>query len=575
MKTTPTTLAVLWTIGLLTGAPVKFARADESVVNSVHNLSATGPGTIRALNEGEVCIFCHTPHNASPQAPLWNRYNPTTYYRIYQSSTTDARIDQPGGPSKMCLSCHDGSVALGMVLSRPQTDPIPMNQPFLTSGRSNLTNDLSDDHPVGFRFDRQLAARDHQLRSPDLVSQRVKLGERGEMECTACHNPHNNELGDFLRVTQRQGALCNTCHKMDGWQMSAHALAPRSVPVTVTNGEALPFATMADAACYSCHTSHNAQHPERLLNDRPSELCISCHNGLNGRDIQGVLNLRSSHRFNRLLDLHDPTENHLAMPPHSECVDCHNPHAVRDNPIGSLVPVFEPRGVLVPPPMEFVKGVTVAGTPTDRARYYYEVCFRCHGDNPVFMQDRIPRQRDNFGNVRRQFLPTNASLHPVVSPARNSGEVPSLINPLAHQVLSCQSCHNNPDARNLGGGGPNGPHGSRFDWLLVENYETADFTMESPQAYALCYRCHDRTSILGDQSFTFHNRHVVTGRTPCSSCHAPHGVSGSPANHSALINFDLRIVGGQRRFIDTGRFQGSCTLTCHGVNHVNFTYSNP
>ena len=119
---------------------------------------------------------------------------------------------------------------------------------------------------------------------------------------------------------------------------------------------------------------------------------------------------------------------------------------------------------------------------------------------------------------------------------------------------------------------PNGPHGSNFEFLLVDRYETRDFTLESSQTYALCYRCHDRNSILGNESFSRHREHVVRARTPCSACHAPHGVSGSPTEHGHLINFDLAIVGGRRLYQDTGRFRGSCSLRCHGVEHVNFTY---
>lgn len=548
------------------------AFADESVLLSPHNLSASGRGTVRALNETEVCIFCHTPHNADPQAPLWNRYNPTTYYRIYSSSTLDARMDQPGGASKMCLSCHDGSIALGLVQSRPATDPIVMNQTFMPSGPSNLTNDLSDDHPIGFRFDRQLSNRDRQLRSPDLVSDRIKLGPRGELECIACHDPHNNELGNFLRITDRQGALCNTCHRMDGWNASAHALSGKNVPVTLTNGQQLPFASMSDAACNACHVSHNAPHRERLQRARSFDLCMDCHSGFPARDMTGVLNQRSGHRTNRFIDLHDPAEDPLTMRPHVECVDCHNPHAVRENPLGATRQI-NVLGNLVPPGMDFVSGITATGNRTNRARFYYEVCFKCHADNPVPVQQRIIRQRDAIGNIRRQLLPTAASAHPVLFPSRNSAEVPSLL-PAARSkpVINCQDCHNNPDARELGGFGPNGPHGSRFSFLLNANYETADFTMESPQAYALCYQCHDRTSILNDESFSFHRVHIVNRQTPCSACHAPHGVSGSPAQHSALINFDVTIVGGRRFFNRTGRFAGTCTLACHGVNHVNFTY---
>ena len=62
---------------------------------------------------------------------------------------------------------------------------------------ANLTSDLSDDHPIGFRYDRALSNRDAQLRPVELVDHRIILGERGELECTACHDPHNNELGDF------------------------------------------------------------------------------------------------------------------------------------------------------------------------------------------------------------------------------------------------------------------------------------------------------------------------------------------------------------------------------------------
>jgi len=549
--------------------------ADDTIINSPHDLSAMGPGTVRAVNEDRICIFCHAPHNTSPAAPLWNRHNPTTHYRIYSSSTTDAHIDQPGGDSKMCLSCHDGSIAMGLVLSRDPTDPIPMTQQFMPSGPSNLTNDLSDDHPIGFRFDRQLANRDEQLRSPDLVSERIHLGERGELECTACHDAHNNELGDFLRITQRQGALCVTCHEMDGWRLSSHANSSRTVPTTVTRGETLPFASMHDNSCITCHKTHSAPHNDRLLRDRSHDLCISCHDGIAARNILSTAGGRSGHRPGRLHDVHDPDENPLTMRAHVECVDCHNPHAVRPNPLGFTAEQGVTRGPFVPPAMEHVPGVTLAGTEIPRARFEYEVCFRCHADNAVPIHNRIVRQRDTTGNIRRQILPTAASAHPIGRPSQRDGESPSLLpNVPTGRFLRCQDCHNNPDARALGGSGPNGPHSSRYDFLLVDRYDTADFTIESPQAFALCYKCHDRNSILNDESFTFHRVHVVNGRTPCSACHAPHGVSGSRANHEHLINFDVSIVRGERLFVDTGRMSGSCTLTCHNVRHINFTYGD-
>ena len=94
----------------------------QSIVNTVHNLSTTGPGDVRAISESEICIFCHTPHNSLPSSPLWNKDDPGYTYILYHSSTTEAVPGQPDGSSILCLSCHDGTTALGNVLSR--TDDI-------------------------------------------------------------------------------------------------------------------------------------------------------------------------------------------------------------------------------------------------------------------------------------------------------------------------------------------------------------------------------------------------------------------------------------------------------------------
>ena len=118
--------------------------------------------------------------------------------------------------------------------------------------------------------------------------------------------------------------------------------------------------------------------------------------------------------------------------------------------------------------------------------------------------------------------------------------------------------------------------------MLIANYSTTDPTSESEQSYSLCYRCHDRNSILGDESFTLHRLHVVGERAPCSVCHDAHGISasqGSATEFSNLINFDLSVVRPiafdftpRLGYMDTGRLSGSCTLVCHDVTHVNFPY---
>ncbi len=566
-------------IGVMAGAAV----ADESVVNSKHDLSSRGPGPIRATEESEVCIFCHTPHNAAPQTPLWNRANPRTHYRIYQSSTLDARIDQPSGPSKMCLSCHDGSMALGNVLSRPADEPIVMTARTIPPGSTDLTDDLSDDHPIGFRYDRAVSNADDEIRPPELISVELPLGAHGEMHCTTCHDPHNNELGDFLRISDQMAAICITCHDKDGWHRASHATSRKRTPGrSVDPTERLKYGNVTSNGCMSCHKIHSARHPERLLRARRDEdNCLNCHSGAVANfNIAADIRKRSGHYVPGRGGVHDPAERPFTMRRHVECVDCHNPHAAQPNPIGRVRGTL---GQVVKGPNLHVPGVTLSGRETDDSRFLSEICFKCHGDGVARPRLQTTRQVSQT-NVRLEFQVSNPSFHPVGGPRRNS-DVVSLISPLrVGSTITCTDCHNSNNARAFGGSGANGPHGSLFEPLLVRNYDTDDFTPENAEAYSLCYGCHDRDSILNDESFSRHRRHIVDIRTPCSVCHDAHGVyrgQGGTNTHTNLINFDLSVVspadspsGRRVEYTDTGRMSGNCTLTCHGMTHVNFPYSN-
>ncbi|MBL8881220.1 MAG: cytochrome c3 family protein, partial [Phycisphaerales bacterium] len=200
----------------------------DSIVNSRHNLSASGPGPVRASTETEVCIFCHTPHGASGEAPLWNRTSSGANYTTYLSSTTKAAIGQPTGSSRLCLSCHDGTIALGMVQSR--TEPIPMSGGITTMPNghpAHLGTDLSDDHPISFAYSSSLAAANGQLRDPSALSGRVRL-ENGQLQCTTCHDPHDDANGSFLVMPNTASALCLECHAPNQWAGSSHATSSRT-----------------------------------------------------------------------------------------------------------------------------------------------------------------------------------------------------------------------------------------------------------------------------------------------------------------------------------------------------------
>ena len=569
--------------GMALGTIAAVGLADESIVNSKHDLSVRGPGPIRAVYETEVCVFCHVPHNAAPQTPLWNRENPRVHYNIYDSSTTDARIDQPSGPSKMCLSCHDGSMALGNVLSRPASAPIVMTARTMPPGHGDLSFDLSDDHPIGFHYDRALANTDWQVRAPELVTRDLPMGPHNEVHCSTCHDPHNNQLGDFLRISDQMSAICTTCHDLKGWWRAAHATSrKRTTGRTVDPTERLKYGTVRDNGCLNCHKIHSAPQRERLLRfRREEEGCLNCHSGtVASYNIAADLGKRSAHDGRFRTGVHDPEENPFTMRRHAECVDCHNPHAVLHDPVGRVSGTL---GQTVKGSNLHARGITLSGRETENAHFLYEICFWCHSDGVRRPRLQTSRQVSQT-NTRLEFQLSNPSFHPVAGPRRNQ-DVVSLIAPLrVGSVITCTDCHNSDNARAFGGSGANGPHGSLFEPLLVRRYETADLTAESSTAYALCYGCHDRNSILGNESFPSHRSHVVDYRTPCGVCHDSHGIyrgQGNRTNHGSLINFDLSVVtpadsssGRRIEYEDTGRLAGTCTLTCHGFAHPGFPYVN-
>ena len=241
-------------------------RAD-SILNSKHDLSLTGPGTVKAVTETEVCVFCHTPHRGVGEIPLWNHTLSSATYVPYNSSTLKATVGQPTGSSKLCLSCHDGTVALGMVSSRAQPIQFLGGVTTLPSGHTKLGTDLSDDHPVSFTYDNALTSANGQLKDPGTLTGKVRLDHDRQLQCISCHDPHDNQFGKFLVQNNRASALCLECHGINQWQNSSHATSTKSWNGTGIN----PWphtseTTVAANACENCHAPHTAGIKPRLLN---------------------------------------------------------------------------------------------------------------------------------------------------------------------------------------------------------------------------------------------------------------------------------------------------------------------
>lgn len=184
-----------------------------AITASAHDFTALG------WSGGEICLPCHTPHNAKVPpddlVPLWNHDVTAAVFTLYSSptGTLDAGpLGQPAGVSKACLSCHDGTVALDAYGTN-----VPV--PNMIAGPFNLGTDLSNDHPISFTYDTALATADGELFDPatDPSGLGGTIGNdmlfAGQLECASCHDVHNTAaVASLLVKSNAASALCLTCH---------------------------------------------------------------------------------------------------------------------------------------------------------------------------------------------------------------------------------------------------------------------------------------------------------------------------------------------------------------------------
>ena len=603
--------AIVLAVGIASAAS---AQNTTNMAQTKHNLSSSGPGTYRALGESRICVFCHTPHNGAALSPLWNKDLEPQTYQVYVSPTLKVAqklgsLPQPSGSTKLCLSCHDGTIALGAVLNPVGGIAMGGAGTLPPGSLSNFGLDLRGHHPVSFRYSDSLP-------NPELVPAPpgdLTFGASDEVHCTTCHDPHDDRNGQFLSKDNRFSALCTSCHQIAGWSVSAHATSTMSVVgILPRPPKTWPTWTQLDEwGCESCHTPHFAPTAEQLLiftAAAPAFTCTSsgCHGSTPGAPHAGIpmASVKSGTRVRMAQadiagQVQKPSAHHEQPGALSAtagttmsagrsgvravaCADCHNPHEV------STLPAELPN---VSGMLQGVRGMDRNGVAVRPATYEYEVCFKCHAD---FSAD-VPYifRAVSQTNLRLAFDTMNPSYHPVLDMGRNLNvpSIPSSLSPgmRSSQIIGCTSCHADDQ------GGSRGPHGSSYPPILKERYETADGTPESYDVYALCYRCHERSNILSDVSFQKktvgrttpsgggHSGHLAAGTT-CATCHDPHGVKVPPTvapgvtgDHTSLINFSAQVVQPVPGtlfpvFRQAGNYSGSCTLVCHGVTHNARSY---
>lgn len=528
--------------------------AGPGVAATRHNLSVSGPGEVRSRSETEVCVFCHGGHVQEAAGPLWNRSTAgAPAYRPYESGTMASLAGQPDGATRMCLSCHDGTVAVGL---RPERSGLLGDDlGTLRKDQGGLGTDLSGSHPVSVPY-RDAAGRmalgsaQTRLRTaPAEVGARSLLDAAGKVQCTTCHDPHSDPsaLGRDVPPFWKGDSydeVCEACHQ---------------APV-VEEGHRDPG--RMPAGCGSCHVGHGVER-QPLLPKAEEESCLQCHGDRSAleavRDqgrvtrqaqpaaIGAELDKPYRHPVRESRGLHDADEDlrqSRRSQRHVECVDCHPVHG---EPGFERAATLRQRGAW--------RDDQVGG------RTEHELCYDCHGssgDLPYGQTDKSV-----------ELSPRNESYHPVEAPL-GKRSVPSLLAPWVEgDVMTCGDCHGSDEAD-----APDGPHGSRNRWILRQPYEASDFQAESASVYQACYACHSRSSILADESFAGHYQHVVQAQASCYACHDSHG---SP-EYPGLVRFGKDFRYGKVLPSSSGRLEydpaggGSCALTCHEVDHDPLGY---
>lgn len=264
-------------VSLLTAATVMgialfvgMGTALAGIQGSKHDLGTGGAGQGNATNgTGEVCVFCHTPHgaNTGANAPLWNKSLPAagsfTRYSSLGTSTLDGSEADVGSVSLACLSCHDGSQAMDVMINKPGSGGYTaggasMGGATLMSGTPIpvLGTDLSNDHPISIQYagggltsgDADATYTSTSFGDPDfnsvvkatingnptwwvdsnadstrqktemlLYTRTVAATTEPYVECASCHDPHNAATAGaaqvaFLRTTNTNSEICLACH---------------------------------------------------------------------------------------------------------------------------------------------------------------------------------------------------------------------------------------------------------------------------------------------------------------------------------------------------------------------------
>lgn len=200
--------------------------ASGSPHNFTDNIGGPEVGASGWNQSNELCRVCHVPHDKNSTRGsvgfLWNHGLATRSYTMYSSSSIDgATQPQPVGVAKMCLGCHDGTVALGTFESHTGSTFISSYGATNQIPGAALGSSLGATHPISIVYDEAADRGLHpKTRAMGTSGTIGDVLENNMVQCSSCHDVHDQPGksvpgSPLLRVAQTgatPSGLCLTCH---------------------------------------------------------------------------------------------------------------------------------------------------------------------------------------------------------------------------------------------------------------------------------------------------------------------------------------------------------------------------
>ena len=281
-------LATVVALGCLAAAGTALGgvAAGTGVNGSLHDMTKITGTNVDIM--GRVCVYCHTPHHAdvtdgTANLPLWNHELTsddqfTAYTWATPNNSNDGAfdiVDPLAGPSRLCMSCHDGGIAIdqhGSAFAQAGVKLVgTVWEGIDYQGRADLTKDLSNTHPIGFDYNDIAAFRNSKAGNGDATGTEIVTSDNGY----ATAIDYSQAQGVYNVVTRNDGTnskliadnlyggsvmTCATCHEVHNKENATQDNYKAGTPAKVVLG-----------------TPQNAPNYFLYAKQTESLICLSCH----------------------------------------------------------------------------------------------------------------------------------------------------------------------------------------------------------------------------------------------------------------------------------------------------------